>query len=424
MSPLSKRQFLKTLVGTTTLSAGLWAGLEETLAKAAHLPSAALAQQEDFWAKIRAAYPVTTDFIQLENGYYSLAAQPVLDSYLQHIRDVNTVSSYYMRTRQFTDKRESQKQLANLLGCSSDELIITRNTTESLDTVIAGLNWKAGDEVIMAEQDYGAMLDMFKLQARRHGIVNRTVSLPNHPKSDEEIVSLYEKTITPKTRLLMVCHMVNITGQILPIRQIAEMTHKHGVEVMVDGAHAFGQLAFSIADLGGCDYYASSLHKWLGTPLGAGILYVRQDKISALWPLFADSSVADDDIRKLNHTGTHPVATDLAIQDAIRFHNGIGIERKEARLRYLQHYWTDQVRNHPNIVLNTPEALARSCAIANVGVAGKTPAELAKTLFEKYKIFTVSIDSANVHGVRVTPHLYTTTAELDTFVRALKELAG
>ena len=345
MTSLSKRQFLKSLVGTAALST--WAGLEESLANAAHVPAEKLAQQEDFWGTIRAAYPVTTDFIQLENGYYSLAAQPVMDRYLKHIQEVNAVSSYYMRTRQFADKRESQTQLARLLGCSPDELIITRNTTESLDTVIGGLNWKAGDEAIMAHQDYGAMLDMFKLQARRHGIVNRMVSLPNHPASDEEIVRLYEKAITPKTRLLMVCHLVNITGQILPIRQLVGMAHKHGVEVMVDGAHAFGQLNFTLADLGGCDYYASSLHKWLGTPLGAGILYVRKDKIPGLWPMFADSSMADNDIRKLNHTGTHPVATDLAIQDAINFHERIGIERKEARLRYLQRYWTDQVRTPP-----------------------------------------------------------------------------
>ncbi|GAB4007971.1 aminotransferase class V-fold PLP-dependent enzyme [Spirosoma migulaei] len=421
MSPLSKRQFLKSLVGTAALST--WAGLDETLAKVAHISPATLAQNESFWSNIRSAYPVTNEFIQLENGYYSLAAQPVMDSYLKHIQQVNTVSSYYMRTRQFADKRESQTRLANLLGCSTDELIITRNTTESLDTVIGGLHWQAGDEAIMAQQDYGAMQDMFRLQARRHGIVNKTLSLPNHPKSDEEIVSLYEKAITPKTRLLMVCHMVNITGQILPIRQITEMAHKHGVEVLVDGAHAFAQLNFKMSDLGGCDYYASSLHKWLGTPLGAGILYVRKDKIAPLWPLFADSSVPDNDIRKLNHTGTHPVATDLAIQDAIKFHTGIGIERKEARLRYLQHYWTDQVHHHPNIVLNTPEAPARSCAIANVGIAGKPPAELAKILFDNYKIFTVAIDSPPVQGVRVTPHVYTTTAELDQFVNALKELA-
>ncbi|MBC8154672.1 MAG: aminotransferase class V-fold PLP-dependent enzyme, partial [Bacteroidetes bacterium] len=174
----------------------------------------------------------------------------------------------------------------------------------------------------------------------------------------------------------------------------------------------------------GCDYYGSSLHKWLGTPLGAGILYVRTDKIRPLWPVFADLGFADDDIRKLNHTGTHPVATDLAIQDAIGFHQTIGIARKEARLRYLQRYWTDAIRQHPRITLNTPTDPARSCAIANVGVQGKTPAELARILFEQYRIFTVAIAGANVFGVRVTPHLYTTTAELDTFVKALKEIAG
>ena len=348
----------------------------------------------------------------------------MLDAYVQHIRDVNAVSSYYMRTRQFDDKRAAQTQLAGLLGCSPNDLIITRNTTESLDTVIGGFPWKAGDEAVMAQQDYGAMLDMFKLQARRHGIVNRVISLPNHPQSDAEIVSLYENAITPKTRLLLIAHLVNITGQILPVKQIVEMAHRHGVDVMVDGAHAFGQLDFTLADLGGCDYYASSLHKWLGTPLGAGILYVKPEKVAQLWPLFADNNLADNDIRKLNHTGTHPVATDLAIQDAIQFHQRIGIARKEARLRYLQRYWTDQVRTHPNITLNTPTDPARSCAIANVGVARNTPADLAKLLFEKYKIFTVAIDSANVHGVRVTPHLYTTTAELDLFVKALKEVAG
>ena len=422
MSLLSKRQFLKTLVGTTALSAV--GNLDEALARVAHLLPNELAKQEDFWANIRAVYPVTKDFIQLENGYYSLAAQPVLDAYMQHIRDVNTVSSYYMRTRQFDDKQLAQTQLAELLGCSTNDLIITRNTTESLDTVIGGFPWKAGDEAVMAQQDYGAMLDMFKLQARRHGIVNRVISLPNHPQSDAEIVSLYENAITPKTRLLMVCQLVNITGQMLPVRPIVDMAHRHGVAVLVDGAHAFGQLDFTLADLGGCDYYASSLHKWLGTPLGAGILYVRPEKATELWPLFADSSLADNDIRKLNHTGTHPVATDLAIQDAINFHQRIGIARKEARLRYLQRYWTDQVRNHPKITLNTPTDPARSCAIANVGVVGKTPAELARALFEQHKIFTVAIDLANVHGVRVTPHVYTTTTELDTFVRALKLISG
>jgi len=206
-------------------------------------------------------------------------------------------------------------------------------------------------------------------------------------------------------------------------QRIVDMAHRRGVDVMVDGAHAFAQLDYRIPELG-CAYYGASLHKWLGTPLGAGILYVRADKIAKLWPVFADASMADTDIRKLNHTGTHPVHTDLAITHAIAFHDSIGIQRKEARLRYLQNYWTSRVRGTRNIVLNTPADPKRSCAIANVGVGSMAPAALAKTLLEKYRVWTVAIDTANVHGVRITPQMFTTTGELDTFVRALKELAS
>ena len=403
-------------------SIGLLLG-DRLWAQYAELPPRALAEDEPFWALIREKYRLKPDYINLENGYFSMQSQSVLEAFIGRVREINYEASYYMRTRQFDDKLAARKQLATMAGCSPEELIITRNTTESLDTVIAGVDWKAGDEAVMAAQDYGAMLDMFKLQAKRYGIVNRIVSLPIDPQSDDEIVQLYENAITPKTRLLMVCHMVNITGQILPVRAIVDMAHRRGVDVMVDGAHAFAQLDYRIPELG-CDYYGASLHKWLGTPLGAGILYVRADKIAKLWPVFADASMADTDIHKLNHTGTHPVHTDLAITNAIAFHDSIGIQRKEARLRYLQNYWTGRVRGTRNIVLNTPADPKRSCAIANVGVGSMAPAALAKTLLEKYRVWTVAIDTANVHGVRITPQMFTTTGELDTFVRALKELAS
>jgi selenocysteine lyase/cysteine desulfurase len=289
--------------------------------------------------------------------------------------------------------------------------------------VIAGLDWKPRDEAVMAAQDYGSMLDMFALQARRHGMANRIVSLPIDPRSDDEIVQLYANAITPRTRLVMVPHLVNITGQILPVTKIADMAHQGGALVMVDGAHAFAHIAFTIPDLH-CDYYGTSLHKWLGANLGAGMLYVRADRIPTLWPIYGDASFADTDIRKLNHTGTHPVHTDLAILSAIDFHESIGIGRKEARLRYLQNYWTDQVRHTPNVVLNTPADPRRSCAIANVGVATMKAGDLAKALLGSYGIWTVAIDTANVQGVRITPYLFTTTAELDSLVRALKELAA
>jgi selenocysteine lyase/cysteine desulfurase len=416
---MNKREFVRTLGG---VSLGL-VFRPSVLSRYMAMPHTELAQDEAFWGTIRGKYKLTPEYINLENGYYSMQAEPVLEAFIGHVRTINVQASRYMRTRQPDDKLRVRTRLAKMAGVRPAELIITRNTTESLDTVISGYDWKPGDEAVMAAQDYGAMLDMFKLQARRHGIVNRVVSLPLDPQSDDELVQLYANAITPKTRLVMVGHMVNITGQVLPVRAISEMAHARGVDVMCDGAHAFGQLAFRIPDVG-CDYYGASLHKWLGTPLGAGILYVRQDKIAALWPIYADESMADTDIRKLNHTGTHPVHTDLGIDDAIDFHEELGAERKEARLRYLQRYWTGRVRGVPNILVNTPSDPKRSCAIANVGVRGMTPADLAKTLFERYKVFTVAIDTANVHGVRVTPQLFTTPKELDVLVRALKELAA
>ena len=424
MHQLDRRGFLNAFAGAIAAPAFSLASVERAFAQVAAVAPAALAQDEPFWQSIRKQFGVTHDFIQLENGYYSITAQPVLDAFIRHVREVNATSSYYMRTKQVDDKLAVRAQLAKLLGCAEAELIVTRNTTESLDTVINGFDWKPGDEAVMAEHDYGSMLDMFALQARRLGIVNHIVSVPLHPSSDEEIVSTYEKAITPKTRLLMVCHMINITGQILPVKKIVDMAHRHGVQVMVDGAHTFGQLDFAIADLGGCDYYGSSLHKWLGAPLGSGILYVRRDRVANLWQMFGDASFPDDDIRKLNHTGTHPAATDLAIHDAIAFHQAIGGARKQARLRFLQRYWTDQVRGAPRIVVNTPQAPERSCAVANVGIDGVAAAELAKTLFDRHRIFTVAIDVPGVRGVRVTPQVFTTTAELDALVAALRAIAG
>jgi len=246
--------------------------------------------------------------------------------------------------------------------------------------------------------------------------------VPLDPASDDEVVQVYANAITPRTKLLMVCHMINITGHVLPVRKICDMAHARGVPVMVDGAHAFAQLDFRIPDLD-CDFYGASLHKWLGAPLGAGILYVKPSAVETLWPLYGDEGYAATDIRKLNHTGTHPVATDLAIEDAIAFHETIGIQRKEERLRWLQQYWTTKVRGVPRITVFTPRNPARTGAIANVGIEGMKPGDLATTLMEKYRIFTVAINTAGVTGVRVTPQLFTTTQELDALVRALTELA-
>lgn len=420
---MNKRSFIKnaTLTGIgASLGMDALAALFETRKNTS---AAALAADDQFWNQIRSQYMLKPDYINLENGFYNFIPQPTLEKYIQHIRDINYQGSYYMRTVQRDNKKRMAAKLAAVAGCSAEELIITRNTTESLDLVIAGQDWKAGDEALMAIQDYGAMLDMFEQVSKRYGVVLKKVSIPNLPVSDEEIVSLYEKAITAKTKLLMIPHMVNITGQILPVRKICDMAHSKGVEVMVDGAHAFAHIQYKISELD-CDYYGTSLHKWMSVPLGAGFLFVKKEKIAKTWPLIGDGTTDLSDIRRLNHIGTHACATDLTIEDAIDFYNMIGAERKEKRLRYIQQYWTSRIKNVPKIIINTPTDDKRSCGIANVGIAGMTPADLAKRLMEEHKIFTVAIDTANVHGCRITPNVYTTVEELDAFVAALKKLAA
>ena len=395
--------------------------LAKWIKKVHHQPADEVARYEDFWETVRAGYKLKPDYINLENGYYNIQPQELLENFINQVRMVNLEGAYYMRTVQFDNKKAIAARLATLVGCSAEELVITRNTTESLDMIIGGQHWSAGDEAVMAEQDYGSMLEMFKLVAKKYGVVNKIVSVPNHPASDEEIVQLYANAITPKTKLLLLSHMINITGHILPVRKICDMAHSKGVEVMVDGAHTVAHIQFSIADLN-CDYFGASLHKWLSTPLGAGILYVKKEKIPKIWPLLAEGDRKDDDISRLNHVGTHPVHTDLAIAGALDYYEKIGAARKEARMRYLQQYWTSRVRTLPNVIVNTPEDPTRACGIANVGIQGMMPAALAETLLKKYGIYTVAIDGANVHGCRITPNVFTRLSELDVLVKALKEL--
>ncbi len=377
---------------------------------------------EEFWLRIREDYLLKPEYINLENGYYNFIPTPTLNKYIERLKMVNYEASYYMRTVQWENKAKVRDRLAKFVGSTPEELVITRNATESLDLIIGGFPWEKGDEAIYAEQDYGSMKDHFELMAKKYGIVNTVVSIPNHPKSDEEIVEIYEKAITPKTKLLMVCHMINITGQILPVRKISDMAHKHGVEVLVDGAHCIGHFNVNVKELN-CDYYGTSLHKWLSVPLGSGMLHVNKDKIMKIWPLFADWDDDKNKIQRLNHTGTLPVHTDLAIDDAMDYLEIMGMERKENRLRFLQKYWSDQLRDVPNILVNTPVDSARSCGIANVGISHMKPTDLAKALLDEFGIFTVGVDYANVQGCRITPNVYTTTKELDVFVDAMKTLA-
>lgn len=397
--------------------------LNVALEEVRNLPEQEIQSNERFWNRIRSGYTLKPDYINLENGYYNIMPQEILDHQIRHLKMVNLHGSYYMRNMQWPNKDAITSKLANLIHANTDEVIITRNTTEALDTVISGVEWKKGDEAVYALQDYGAMKNQFKLMARKKGIVNKVISIPNHPTSDEEIVELYAQAITPKTKLVMICHMINLTGHILPVRKICDMAHRKGVDVMVDGAHAIGHIHVDVKELD-CDYYGSSLHKWLSAPLGTGLLYIKKEKVNNIWPLFAEAGKKKDDIKKLNHTGTHPVHTDLSINNALAYLEKIGLDRKEKRLRYLQNYWTKQVRSLPRIILNTPIEKHRSCAIANVGIKDMSPKEMEERLLEEHNIWTVGIDGVGVQGCRITPNVYTTLEELDHFVLALKQLSS
>ena len=418
---MDKRNFIKTL-GALSVSS-LVSASELTKIKSVSHSLPKTRSDEELWATIRSHYTLKDDYINLESGYYSIIPNPVLEHFIKHVRHVNIEGSYYMRNDLKKNKDRVISELANLVGSTSDQIAITRNTTESLDLVISGFQWKKGDEAIFAKQDYGSMKEMFEQISSRYGVKNKIVSVPNHPKNDEEIVSIYENQITDKTKLIMVCHMINITGQILPIKKICEMAHRYGVEVMVDGAHCVGHFDFSIDDFN-CDYYGSSLHKWLATPLGAGLLYVNRNNTHKIWPLLANGNTNKNDINRLNHIGTHPVHTDLAISNSIDYTNWIGMKKKEKRMRYLQRYWSDKLRTIKNVIVNTPEDLNRSCGIGNVGLSNMTPSAMSKVLFEKYKIFTVAIDYANVKGCRISPNIFTTTNELDQFIIAVQEMAN
>ncbi len=423
--PTSRRSFLRRTMGAAAVPAlgpRFLDVFERRVEAYAGLPADQVAQDDAFWAEVRRAYPPYPDYINLENGYSSPQPAPTYEAFLRHEAAINQGLSFYMRRKRSADLTAVKAALARLAGCPADEIVITRNTTESLGTVIHGLDLGRGDEAIIGDQEYGTMVEQFRQEGRRRGVVSVPVAVPLHPSGDDDIVQVYARACTPRTKVILVSHMINITGQILPVRRIADMAHARGVQVIVDAAHSFAHVAFAVPDLDG-DYLGASLHKWLCTPLGAGLLHVKKSRIAGVWPLFGETSLPDDDIRKFERIGTHPSWTVLAIADAIRFHDLVGSARKEARLRFLQQYWTDRVRGIPGVYLNTPGG-QRACGIANVGLTGRTPASLADALLTAHRIFTVAIDTPAVKGVRVTPHLYTTTAELDALVAALRAMAA
>lgn len=384
-------------------------------------PSPVDPADEAFWSNIRAQYDASSDFINLENGFFGMPSRPVIEAYEAHNRLVNREASLFMRTRYPQHLASAVDALASFSGVSPEELVIVRNPTEGMNVLIQGYPFEPDDEVVVGNQDYDSVDEALEMMQQRGRFRLIRTHLPFHPQSDDEIVAAYERAMTPKTRVLVVTHLLHRTGQILPVAKIAQMAQAHGIDVFVDAAHSFAHIDFQLPDLG-CSFVVAHLHKWLGVPLGVGLLYIRKNRIEDIAPLFGDVSKAQSDIRKLAHFGTTPPAPIMAIEDAIAFHNRMGGKNKEARLRYLKEYWVSGARELPRIEMMIPQAPERSCAIAAFRVKDMEAQQVVNYLFEEHRIFTVAplVDGGGV--VRVTPHLYNTTDDLDRLVAGLAAL--
>ncbi len=381
----------------------------------------ALAGDEDFWFTVQQAYDVDRSMINLNNGGVAPAPRVVLDAVHRHDEFTNHLPARHLWELLDPQVEPVRQSLAEVFGCDAEEIAVVRNASEALETCLFGIDLKRGDEILTTSHDYPRMINTLKQREGREGVVLRTFPIPTPPDGLHEITELYEQNITPRTKMILMCHIINITGQILPVKEIVNLGRSRGIPVIVDGAHAFAHFPFKHADLD-CDYYGSSLHKWLSAPIGTGLLYVRKSKIADLWPLMAAPPESRENIRKFEEIGTHPTAPRLAIAEALRFYQGIGAERKAARLRYLRDRWAKRLMGQKGVRLYTSLDPAQSCAIGTIGIEGVKAPDLTKHLFAKHKIFVTPIVHEHIDGIRVTPNTYTTLAEVDAFIEAMEKV--
>lgn len=378
-----------------------------------------VARDEDYWAEIRRAFDADRTLINLNHGGVCAAPAPVIEAMIRDIRFANAAPAHHLWDILEPRIEPVRRELAREFGCDPEELAITRNASEGMQTLISGVDLDPGDEVVTTNQNYGRMLTAWDQRARRDRIVVRRISIPTPPTPPDAIVARFRAALTPRTKVVEVTHVVNLTGQVMPVREIVDLGRDHGARVFVDGAHAFGQIAARRDDLG-CDYYASSLHKWLLAPVGTGLLYVRRDKIPGIWPLMAAAPSRDADIRKFEEIGTHPAANHNAIAAALAFHRAIGTDRKHARLLYLRDRWADGLRAASSRVrLLSPAEPCQASALGLLHVEGVDHAKLRARLWDDYRIVTAAIDHAEFRGLRVTPNVDTSVQEIDTFVEAV-----
>ncbi len=378
-----------------------------------------VARDEDYWVEIRNAFTVDRNVVNLNNGYVSPAPKPVQEA-LRRQLDYSDMGPYHTMVGQLEKQIEMVRvRLAQTAGCDPEEMAITRNSSESLEIAQFGIDLKPGDEVLTTNQDYPRMLTTFRQRERREGIVLKTISFPVPPPSMDDLYQRFERAVTPKTKLILVCHITNRTGQIFPVRRICDMAHARGITVICDGAHAFNHFPYKISDLD-CDYYGVSLHKWTCAPIGTGFLYVKKSRIASTWPLMAAAKSQDNDIRKFEEIGTHPAANHNAISQALIFNENIGIDRKAARLRYLRNRWAHRLRENPKCATLHSEDPAMSCGIGFLSFKGVDAGKMHDALQSKYNIVTARVQHEEFDGLRITPHIYSTVRDIDYFAESVE----
>ncbi len=421
----TRRSFIKAIGAGSAIAAASYSegGIDRVLAASrsvAEVSPENIAADENFWREIQQAFTVDRSIINLNNGGVCPSPRIVQEAMRRYLEFSNHAPTYSMWQVLEPQIESVRRGLAASFGCDAEEMAITRNASEALEICIFGLDLKPGDEVLTTNQDYPRMLTSWRQRERREGIKLRMISFPVPPPSMDDLYERFERAITPRTRVILVCHITNLTGQIFPIKRICQMGRERGIEVIVDGAHAFAHFPFKHSDLD-CDYYGTSLHKWLCAPHGTGFLYVRKSKIKNLWPLMAADKKQDEDIRKFEEIGTHPAANHNAIAEALTFHEGIGRERKAARLRYLKDRWARRLGEMKGVRILTPFDPQQSCALANFSVEGIDPVKLGAHLWQQYRILSTPIVHEEFRGIRITPNVYTTLSEIDTFCEATEK---
>ncbi len=427
MDPLmwTRRQWFRGLTGAgaTTLAALREDSLERVLAAASGTSSRSLemmAADEDYWFQIQQAFTLDRTHVNLNNGGVCPSPRVVHDALRRYLEFSNQAPVHNMWRILEPEIESVRKRLAASFGCDQEEIAITRNASEALEICQLGLDLKPGDEVLTTNQDYPRMLTTWRQREKRDGIVLKLIPFPVPPKSLDDLAERFDSAITARTKVIHFCHITNLSGQIFPVKRICQMARARGIEAIVDGAHAYAHFPFKHSDLD-CDYYGTSLHKWLLAPIGTGFLYVRKSKIPKLWPLMAAPDSSANDIRKFEEIGTHPAANHNAIAEALTFLEGIGIERKAARLRYLKNRWARRLEGQKGVRIHTSFDPAQACALGCVGIDGIDPNKLTAHLWDKHRIIVTPIAHEEFQGIRVTPNVYTTLGEIDEFCVAMEK---